>query len=363
MKTKSAFKLLLSLSVISSSFVGAIANDAVLNSDPIDINGYVSEAPATDNELEKVKGELRRQKQTIQINKQKSKKYQELGRTTEKLADVTEDLIEERKDATSTIDKYNKKIDCLMQQDPGADCDEYVKRKDTVSTKLASQAQVETEVQTPRKMGDVIKLLPYAGVASIQSENEDLEAGLNVGMKIESDVTSRVSVGLGINYTSLKTTDFGGQNTLGFNNIGREIEYSNLNFDIYSKYFITKTERFRPYIGAGLAYNRTTSAYASSNNTQVNFNGFNAQSGDQEVSASNITAKIVGGSEILFTKSFGLNLELQYSKGFGSGLSSETNGSNNNLFQDFSQVRLEELTDEINSAHTISVSAGVLVLF
>ena len=115
MKTKSALKLILGLSVISSSFVGAFANDSVLNSDPIDINGYVSEAPVSDNELEKVRGELRRQKQTIQINKEKSKKYKELGRTTEKLADVTESMIEERSEATSTIDRYNKKIDVFIE--------------------------------------------------------------------------------------------------------------------------------------------------------------------------------------------------------------------------------------------------------
>ena len=43
MKTQKAIKLLLSLAVVSSSIAGAMANDAVLNSDPIDINGYVQE--------------------------------------------------------------------------------------------------------------------------------------------------------------------------------------------------------------------------------------------------------------------------------------------------------------------------------
>jgi hypothetical protein len=39
MKTQKAIRLLLSLAVVSSSIAGATANDAVLNSDPIDING------------------------------------------------------------------------------------------------------------------------------------------------------------------------------------------------------------------------------------------------------------------------------------------------------------------------------------
>lgn len=359
MKTKSMIKLFLSLSVISSSFVGAFADDTVLNSDPIDINGYVTEVPSTDGELEKVRGELRKQKQTIRINKEKSKKYKELGRTTEKLADVTEEMIDERKEATSTIDKYNKKIECLMEENPGADCDDYVRRKkDTVSVSQAAPVVV-AKAPTPTKMGDIIKVLPYAGVMSIQSENEDLEAGLNTGVKVESDLTERVSIGLGINYTSLTTTDFGG--VVG-NNFGREVEYSNLNFDMYSKFFIAKTERFRPYIGGGIIYNRTSAEYTSGNNTQVNFNGFNGQAGEQEVNANIMSAKIIGGSEILFTKNVGMNLELQYSKALGSSFGGDSNTSNNG-FNTFYQNRLENLSDEINNAHTISVSAGVLILF
>ena len=369
MKTKDAFKLFLSLSVISSSFVGAFANDAVLNSDPIDINGYVSEAPATDNELEKVRGELRRQKQTIQINKQKSKKYKELGRTTEKLADVTEDLIEERKEATTTIDKYNKKIECLMQENPGSDCDEFVRRKDTVSMKMAAPApaaQVVAEVQTETKMGDVIKVLPYAGITSIQSDNENLEAGMNIGLRVESDISDRFSVGLGINYTTLKTTDYANGNQGYMNDPrysaaytgGREIEYSNINFDMYSKFFITKTNRFRPYIGGGIVYNRTNAKYADNNTTQFSYGGYNSQFGDEEVTANAIAARLMGGTEILFTKNIGLNLELQYSKALGEGF-----GNKENNVEGFDQVRLRELNDEINTAHTISVTAGVLVLF
>jgi outer membrane protein W/uncharacterized protein YdbL (DUF1318 family) len=362
-------KLFLSLSVISSSFVGAIADDTVLNSDPININGYVSEAPSTDGELEKVRGELRKQKQTIQINKEKSKKYKELGRTTEKLADVTEELIDERKEATTTIDKYNKKIECLMQQNPGADCDKYVKRKqDSVSVAQSAPVSV-AEAPSSGKMGDVIKVLPFAGVMSIQSENEDLEASLNTGIKVESDLTSRFSIGLGFNYISLKTTDYGqggsngGYGTIGFgsNGFGREVEYTNLNFDMYSKFFIAKTERFRPYVGLGFVYNRTTAEYTSGNNTQINVNGFNGRAGDQEVVSNIMSAKIIGGSEILFTENVGLNLELQYSKGLGSSFGGNSDNSNNG-FNSF-QNRLEDLSEEINTAHTISVSAGVLVLF
>jgi opacity protein-like surface antigen len=352
-------KLFLSLSVISSTFVGAIANDAVLNSDPIDINGYVSEPNATDHELEKVRSELRNQKSAIKINKEKSKTYNKLGRSTEKLAEVTEEMIEERKESQSTIAKYNKKIECLMEENPGKDCDEYVKRKqDTVSVGQAAP-QIVHEVQTPSKMGDVIKLLPYAGVATFQSDNESLESGISAGLKVESDLTDRISMGLGLNYMSMTTTDFGG---VTGSVVGRDVDYSNLNFDMYGKFFIVKTERFRPYVGAGLAYNRTSAEFSSGNNTNNNYYGQSYQSGEQEVTANIMSAKIIGGSEILFTENVGMNLELQYSKGLGSSFGGESN-SDNNAFGNTFQSRLEDLSEEINTAHTISVSAGVLILF
>jgi formyltetrahydrofolate synthetase len=73
-------------------------NEGVLNSDPIDINGYVKQAPqATDSELEYLKQELQKQQNEVIINKQKEKGYKELQKTTEKLVDATEDYLEEKK--------------------------------------------------------------------------------------------------------------------------------------------------------------------------------------------------------------------------------------------------------------------------
>jgi len=72
MKRNGKLKVIMALVSAACTFSGALANeDAILNSDPIDINGYVKEAPATDHELETVKNELRKQKQAIQVNKEK----------------------------------------------------------------------------------------------------------------------------------------------------------------------------------------------------------------------------------------------------------------------------------------------------
>jgi len=376
MKTQKAIRLLLSLAVVSSSIAGATANDAVLNSDPIDINGYVQDAPATDQELVKIENELRTQKRATKINKVKGKTYKKLAKQTEKLSDSTEDLIEERNESQAVIDRYNKKVDCLMQQNPGSDCDEYVSKKsDSVSTAMAAPAKVQAKVETTPQLGDVIKMLPYAGITSFQSENEDLEAEMSLGLRVESDITSRFSVGLGFNYTSLKTTDF--QNgyagyTQGdfydrysqMYGAGREVEYTNMNFEMYSKYFITKTSRFRPYIGAGVAYNRTTSNYTDNQDRTIQSQGFNTgsnyqyQFGNEEITSNLMTARLLAGSEILFTNSIGANLEIQYSKALGSSF-----GDQEARVEGPDQRRLRKLSAEINDAHTFSISAGILVLF
>lgn len=360
-------KAFLGLAVLSSTFAGAIANDAVLNSDPININGYVQEAPATDHELETVKNQLNKVKREAKVNKVKAKTYKKLAKETEDLSEVTEEMIEDRKESQATMDKYNKKIECLMEEKPGADCDEYVKRKsDSVSTGQAAPATV-AQVETVQ-LGNVIKVLPYAGMTAIQSENEELEAAVAAGIRVESDITSSFSIGLGFNYTSLTSTDyangFGGYTSdyyRGYTSTygaGRELEYKNINFDIYSKYFITKTSRFRPYIGAGIAYNRSSMKYTDNRNYSNNIGPNYYQTGDEELTSNSISARLMAGSEILFTKNIGLNLELQYSRGLGSGFGDDEKVAESPDFR-----RLRELNAEINEANIFSVFAGVLVLF
>ncbi|MCO4753558.1 MAG: hypothetical protein KC478_03705 [Bacteriovoracaceae bacterium] len=369
--------VLLALATAACTLTGAMANeDSILNSDPIDINGYIKEAPATDHELETVKNELRKQKQAIQVNKQKGKKYKELSRTTEKLADVTEEMIDERKESQYTIDRFNKKIDCLMKEsEADPDCDEFVRgrRSDKVSTGQAAPQKVEASVSTPGRMGDVIKVLPYSGMTAISSENESLEANIDAGIRVESDITERFSVGLGFGYRSLKTTDFAnaykGYYQSGYNYDdyssayagGREVEYSNLGFELYSKFFVTKTNRFRPYMGAGLSYNRSSMNYMDNTNHSYTYQNGQQQNvarfGDEEVISSHIKAQLVGGSEVVFTKNIGMNLELQYSRGLGGNLSSESATSGPD------QQRLEELNNELISANMFSVFAGMLIQF
>ena len=372
-----------------SCFSQAMANEEkYLNSDPINIDGYMTAAPvATDSELENVKGELRKQKSAIVINKEKKKKYNELSRSTEKLSDVTEEMIDERKESKETIDKFNKKIDCLMAEGQKEGCEEYVKAPREDKIKLVQAAPVvEAEPikqDTANDFGGQFKVLPYSGLTSLMSDNETLEAGSVLGLKVETNVSSRFSVGMGFKYTSLSTSDFGSNNYMDrnylpvyndFYNSGREVEYKNLNFDIYSKYFFVENSKFRPYVGAGLGYNRSTLKYtnnSSASNSNYgggyggcgmygNCNSYGYSFGDEEVTSSSVNMELMIGSEILFTKSFGANLEINYTTALGGNLSSE-NGIN--AYKAPDQQRLEDLSKELDDAHVVSMFAGVLFNF
>jgi len=373
MKSKSSIRhSVFALALAACTLTGAYANDQILNSDPINVSGYVSEPQATDHELETVRNELSKQKRAIQVNKEKAKTYNKLGRSTEKLADATEDLIEERNDSQAVIDRYNKKIECLMEENPGKDCDEYVKRKDEVKVVQAApinNTAVIVNNDSGYSMTENIKAMPYVGLASFQSENENLEASISAGIRVESDITSRISIGMGFNYTGMKTLDGinsyannGGYYGPGYYNQygqnGREIEYTNYNFDLVGKFFITKTSRFRPYVGAGLGYNRTTMNYTNNQNYNSNFNGFNNQFGNEELVTSNINAQLLLGSEITFTKTIGANFEFGYKKGVGSSFSTDNQRANS-----FDQQRLQNLNDELASANIFSINAGMVIYF
>lgn len=384
MKTKfnpkgAVFSLLMTTALLST----ATANDEkYLSSDPININGYVQEElPPTDAELESIKGELQKQRNAIQVTKEKKKRYNELSDSTEKLSEEMEDMIGERKASQKKIDKFNKKIDCLMATGYKPGCDEYVEKpvRDKVSVSAAAPvvAAPAPAPTAPSSFGNVIKLIPYTGLTTFMSEENNLESNIGAGIKVETNVNQRFSVGLGFNYTTMTTQDFGGNGYFApgyfdyYNSFygGREIDFRNLNFNIYSKFFFLNNERFRPYVGAGLGYNRSTARYRDNNVANPYFSGgfgfnnggfYGYEFGDEEIVTSSINAELMVGSEIVFTEMFGFNIELSYQRGIGGNLSTE-NGMD--AFRAPDQQRLQDLSEELSSANIVSLFAGLLVQF
>ncbi len=379
MKTQ---KMTLALAVFAGLTFGATyaqAQDQVLNSDQIDVDGYLHERQVTDGELEQIKGELGKQKNATILNKEKAKEYGKLSGQTEKLLESQDQYIDEKIESQKVIKEFNKKtaenelrLRCLLEESKSPECSKWVKNKepmveDSISTGQASVAKIEAQAPVAAgalKPFEEIKLIPFAGVTNFQGEAEKLETSFAGGLRIESNISERLSMGVGLNYGVFETEDFAntylsqpyyGQYSSNFGR-GRKIDYSNIGVDFYAKFFLTRGERFRPYIGAGLGYNRMTLAYKDQSTA---FSSFGQSFGNEELTNSYATGLLMGGTELRITQSIGMNIELQYSRGFGAG---EAN-TGVNPFNAPDQRRLQALSDEIIKSNALSIFAGMVVTF
>lgn len=376
MNSKTLLALALSM---TAAFAYAQSEDQVLNSEPIDVDGYLKEKNVTDRELEEIRSAIRQQKNELHINKEKTKGFKELSKTTEKLSDTTEEMIDEKKSSLKEIAEYNKKIKCLMEENPGPDCAKYVRNtKEEVVvqpvTTAAAAPVVSTAEVAPADDGilkpfEQLKLSLVGGVTTYVGDIETLRAD-NMGLRAEANVSDRFSMNVGVGYTSFQTEDFASSiyNNQGYQspyqNVygqkGRDIEYKNFNFDIGGKFFIARTERFRPYIGMNLGYNMATMNYMQNDNFNASPFGYNFQFGNEEYKMSFANATLALGTEILFTRNVGMTLQGAYSRGLGSSLSSE---NSRNVGESPDQRRLGELADEVINANALSITAGLMVIF
>jgi Skp family chaperone for outer membrane proteins len=384
MKTNILLALALSLTFATAH---AQSEEQVLNSDPIDVDGYLQERKVTDQELEQIKSEIRKQKTESHLNKEKTKGFKELSRTTEKLSETTEEYLDEKKDAQKEIAEYNKKIKCLMEENPGVECDKYIRNRREEVVAAPAPAPVVQEVAVAQaapaavsaveapesdSMSDepfeTIKMLVEGGVTNYSGEEESLTADA-AGLRIESNINSRFSMGFGINYAQLTTEDYANNSfDYSYSNSyyndygsqGREITYGKFGFDVNGKFFITQGRRFRPFIGLGLGYNMATLKYKNNNEQRYfdpmggNFNNF----GDEEYKANFATGTVMLGTEIMITKMIGLNLTGTFAKGLGMSGENAKNRSNNP-----DQRRLGELADDIVNSTSLSMFAGLVFVF
>lgn len=372
---------------LTLSFATAYAQqgpEQVLNSAPINVDGYLAEEkPVTDGELESIRNELSKQKMGTQLNKEKAKDLGKLTNQTEKLLDSQDEYIDQKIESTQAIKEFNnkyeenqKKLRCIMEELDSEECEPYKNKY-----KKNKQAEVVQEVQVAQaapvvstaelapvatgKAFEAIKLLPYAGATSFNGETEQLEAEIAAGLRLESNITSRFSMGIGFNFGQLKTNDFGNGSTYmnqGYNQQfgqqGREIQYRAMGLDVYGKFFLTNANRFRPYLGAGLGYSRATMKYNDNNPYFDQMNAYNY--GSEEYNTSFVNGQLMIGSEIMISEGFGINIEGAYSTGLGDSLSSK---SSKNAVSSPDQARLRDLGEEIVNSNALSIFAGAVVNF
>jgi septal ring factor EnvC (AmiA/AmiB activator) len=101
----------------------------VQNLEPINVDGYVKEQAAEDQELQSIKAEIAKQKEEVVLNKKKAQQFKELSKSVEKLSETTEEYLEEKRAAKEEIANYNAKVKCLQSEAPGAECDKYLRRR------------------------------------------------------------------------------------------------------------------------------------------------------------------------------------------------------------------------------------------
>lgn len=383
MKTRMLLALAMSLSF---SQAWAQFEEQVLNSDPIHVDGYLAEdKPVMDGELAGIRNELKKQKTSTQLNKEKSKDLGKLSQQTEKLLDSQDEYIESKIESTMAIKEFNKKVEenqkklrCIMEESTDRECAPYMKRYQKKAKEETQEIQ-EVKVQQAAPMNQTVaeapaskpflggvKFVPFLGGTSFNGEKEQLEAKASAGLRVEADLGERFAVGVGFNYSSLSTEDFA--NSLYNNNNwnqgyygfygqnGREINFKTMGLDFYGKLFITKGERFRPYLRAGIGINRADLKYA--NNNSYNMYGYSF--GNEAYKTTYVNGSIALGSDIMLTQNVGLSIEANYSRGLSGAFSSE---ESKNMGTSPDQARLKELGDEIINANALSVFAGLVVTF
>ncbi|MGE3608087.1 MAG: outer membrane beta-barrel protein [Bacteriovoracaceae bacterium] len=382
MKTNKLVVLALTLSFASAY---AQSEEQVLNSDPINVDGYLAEEkPATDAELESLKSTVKKYQTENHLYKEKTKTLNKLTNEAEKIGDNAEEKImanvEAKKAEKRAMDKIQKaeaKLKCLMEDIKSPECDALrgnadievaapVKQEVTTAQAATTPVVSTSEVTTGANPFETIKLAAFAGGTNYNGKTEQLEAEVSTGLRLESNINTRFSMGVGFNFAQLKTEDFansyyGSQAWSpsyygAYGSQGREIQYRTMGIDLYGKFFVTQGERFRPYIGAGVGYSQATLKYTENN--PYSYGGY--AFGNEEYKTSYARGTLMLGSEIMITRQFGLLLEGGYATALGSTLTSQ---DNKNPYNSPDQKRLRQLGEEIINANALSIFAGAVIVF
>lgn len=235
---------------------------------------------------------------------------------------------------------------------------------------VAPVAVVETKIieekVEPVKVEKKSKVIPYVGAQSIKGDKIDFESKMNIGLNLETMIMPQVSVGVGLGYTSLDITDVANDfvnsgsvyNPTYYNSFGtgRKMSSSKVTVETNGKFFLTEDSRIKPFVGAGLSYNRSNLKYDDAGN------GYNANGisyGNEGYSSTSFGATAKLGAEVDFNDTVGLNIDLSYTKTLSSGISSNSEATNSNP----DQVRLQNVTKSMEDADTTAIQAGLVVRF
>ena len=324
------------------------AEDALANSDTLDMDQIDIEGRLSPSELLK-----RRREKLEERNKNMVEKKIEDIRVKQEIA-LTNKL----------QSAFNNNMNNLNE--------DQVQTVQAAPAPVAPAPIIETRIievpAEPIRVDKKSKIIPQLGVNAVKGDRLDLETDLTIGLQAETMVTPQVSVGLGIGYTTMNMTDvaniytsngpntqYGQYNTF-YGGTGREMLLKKLTIEANTKYFFTEDSVIKPYIGGGVAYNRSTLKYENQNS--YSYQNYNF--GKEDYGSSAVGGSLKLGAEVVFNDTVGANLEFAASKNISSGISKSA-GLNTTYNPD--QGRLENINREIEEGTTTSIQAGLIIKF
>lgn len=337
--------------VVKVSYAQGLGDEeAVLNADPI---ATTTAAP----------NNVSAPQLDINGNYQVPSEADAINRRTQELARKTNEMVQ--KNVAVKRDANEKKLaNELTQMFNGQPAPQ-----DEVTTTQASVQKVEVAaaaVKPEEKVTKNYKVIPYGGAQQMQGAGEvNFQAKMNAGLRAEATVLDeRLGIGVGFNFAQTDIRDNRYVNYYAQNGQQNapEFKYRNMSGEIYGKFYLLNKSVFRPYVGAGVAYNNSKLTYTSQQNSYYSNNYGNNTSLNNGYSSSYASAAAMAGTDFNFSETVGLNLEFKYSRALSSAFNSNNVGVNQN-FMGYDQAYLQQLGQQMNEAALMAVNFGLVIRF
>ncbi len=345
--------LTVSLPAMSQDDVLDEANDALADADSLDMDQINIEGKLSPSELMRRRREKLEERNKVMVEK----KIEDI-RVKQEIA-----LTNKLQDAFGkSLNNLNEDKVTVAQAAPVAPAP-------VVVTPTVIERIVEVPAQVV-KVEKKSKIIPTLGTANIKGDRIDLDSNVTLNVTAETEVAPQFSVGFGIGYTTVDLTDVANQyvnngNNIFYNNTtyqgtygtgGRAMTLSKISIEGLAKYFFVEDAMIKPYIGAGISFNRSTLKYE--NQTATAYNGVNF--GNEDYGTSTVAGSGKLGAEASFSDTIGLNVEFSYAKNITSGISKSSQVS---ATTNPDQGRLENIQTDIDDGSVLSIGAGLVIKF
>lgn len=321
-----------------------------LEMDDLNINGQLTPA----QQLEQTRKKLEERNRQMVDKKIENIRIKQEVALTKKLQSAFEQGLNNMDE-----DQVSKKQASTVEAQPVAAAPVIAPQPTIIERVIEVQAPVKTEEEK------LTRITPSIGFSTYQGTGIDFEAKTSLGVSADHLILPNIALGAGVNYTTMDITDtansYADTNVLGntygviFPN-GRQMAFNKLSIEANSRFFVTMDSKLKPYIGAGVGYNRTSLKYEGSANGYTN-NGISY--GSEGVSTNFVTGSVKLGAEMDLTNSIALGLDVGYTKALtsGFGTKNETTSTNED------QRRLEKVSSAIEDASNLTINAGVVLKF